>query len=186
MDEFYVREDYDVRLFFGIFELSNRFICLDFSNDAVKFVSKLPTSKYFVLMAPGWQVERVLDRRLTWEEFCLTFRARLSRDPDIYDTLLQGFFYAEVEDVRPLCDRILEIRNAKGRIAIEAGGCRYEIDAHCPHQGGDLQYGWIEEDRYWVCPRHRWRFDLADDGKCVSSNDSIHARKSPRTVAKSV
>ena len=178
LDEFRVREDYDIRLVFGLLDLPDRFVSLDLRENRVTFVDRLPESKYFVLMAPAWEIERVLNRDVTWEDFCLTFRVKLSRSPDTYDTLLQGFFQAEIKDVGPLCDRILEIRNSTGRITVEAGGCRYEIDAHCPHQGGDLQYGWVEEDRYWVCPRHRWKYDLANGGRCISSNDSIHAQRS--------
>ena len=186
LDRFYVREDYDVRLFFGVFDVRDRYVALNLRQNRVSFVTRLPKSKRVVLMAPAWQVERVLDRHLTWEEFCLTFRVRLSRDPDKYDTLLQGFFYAEIEDVEPLCDRILEIRNRKGRITIEVDGRSYEIDAHCPHQGGDLKYGWAEDGRFWVCPRHRWKFDLSNDGECESSGGSIHARMPRHQITDSV
>jgi len=34
----------------------------------------------------------------------------------------------------------------------------------CPHAGGSLGQGWIEEGEV-VCPLHRWRFKLRD-GRC--------------------
>ncbi len=35
------------------------------------------------------------------------------------------------------------------------------IDDRCPHAGGSLSSGWIEDGAV-VCPLHRWRFRLTD------------------------
>jgi UDP-MurNAc hydroxylase len=55
------------------------------------------------------------------------------------------------------------------------------VNRFCPHQGADLTGAWVEDGRYLVCPRHRWHFDLSDEGKCMTNCTSIHAR--PATEA---
>lgn len=41
------------------------------------------------------------------------------------------------------------------------GGQVYVMDNECPHAGGDLSAGQVE-DGCAVCPRHAWRFALSD------------------------
>ena len=52
-----------------------------------------------LLTAPSWQIMRVLDKKLTWEDFALTFRMQLNREPDVYQTLIQGFLIMEPERI---------------------------------------------------------------------------------------
>ncbi len=40
------------------------------------------------------------------------------------------------------------------------------LSDRCPHAGGSLGQGWIEEGEV-VCPLHRWRFRLGD-GRCTT------------------
>lgn len=40
------------------------------------------------------------------------------------------------------------------------------LSDRCPHAGGSLGQGWIEEGEV-VCPLHRWRFKL-QDGRCTT------------------
>jgi len=43
----------------------------------------------------------------------------------------------------------------------------------CPHSGGPLGRGWVEEGEA-VCPLHRWRFKLSD-GRCTTvRGNSVH------------
>ena len=42
-----------------------------------------------------------------------------------------------------------------------SGGAVYVMDNYCPHAGGNLAGGWVE-DGCAVCPWHRWPFRLAD------------------------
>ncbi|WP_165064858.1 Rieske (2Fe-2S) protein [Paludisphaera rhizosphaerae] len=72
-----------------------------------------------------------------------------------------------------LC-RFDEIPDGRG-VAIEAAGARLAVVRsgetvavlfdRCPHAGGSLGSGWIEEGAV-VCPLHRWRFRLRD-GRCL-------------------
>jgi UDP-MurNAc hydroxylase len=168
-------ERVDVPLYFGFSDVDAPKIRIDFRNRVVEQVAAISGSEFYTLKAPSWQVARVLDGHLTWEEFALTFRMRLYRRPDVYQTLIQGFLIMEPEDMNWFCAHLLDIERRRERIVVEAGGARYSIDRYCPHGGGDLTQGWAEDGRYWVCPRHRWRFDLERDGQCLTSNTGVHA-----------
>ncbi len=52
----------------------------------------------------------------------------------------------------------------------------YAIDAVCPHQGGPLQEGSVD-DLVVTCPWHAWQFNLKT-GQCESSPD-IHQKTFP-------
>jgi len=164
-----------VPLYFGLSDVDGKLLRIDFPAKRVDPVSQIQDADYYSLTTPSWQIQRVLDGKITWEEFALTFRVRLNRKPDIYQTLIQGFLLMEPEDMNTFCSKLLEIEQRQMRITIEAGGTRYSIDRYCPHQGADLAQGWLSEGRYWVCPRHRWHFALDKEGQCMTNKGSIHA-----------
>jgi nitrite reductase (NADH) small subunit len=81
----------------------------------------------------------------------------------------------------PVC-RQDEITSGRG-IGREVAGLRvaiflvddglYALSDRCPHAGGSLCQGWIEEGEV-VCPLHRWRFRLRD-GRCTTMRgEGIH------------
>lgn len=163
-------------LFFALSDYNSRVLEVNFGKLSVDVVPEIDeTRSYYSVKTPSWQIARVLDGSITWEEFALTFRMRLNRKPDVYQTLIQGFLLMEPEDMNFFCARLLEIEKRRNRTIIEAGGTRYSIDRLCPHQGGDLSQGWLHEGRLWTCPRHRWQFALDRNGQCTSSDVSIHA-----------
>jgi UDP-MurNAc hydroxylase len=164
-----------VPLYFGLSDVAGKLLRIDFPSKIVEPVSEIPESNYYSLFTPSWQINRVLGEAITWEEFALTFRVRLNRKPDVYQTLIQGFLLMEPEDMNWFCGRLLDIEQRQKRIVIEAGGIRYSIDRYCPHQGADLSQGWLVDGRFWTCPRHRWQFALDKEGQCLTSNGSIHA-----------
>jgi len=159
------------------FQFSNEKKCItrvDFQKKKVEAVSAFESGDFYRLFVPSYELERVLDGHLTWEDFSLTFRMQLNREPDVYQTIIQGFLILESEDLEAFCSHILVLENRTERITVEAGGCRYSVDKWCPHQGADLSQGWIEDDRYLVCPRHRWRFDLQNDGACTDNDGTVN------------
>jgi UDP-MurNAc hydroxylase len=175
LSAFVLRERIKVPLYFGLTDYDDRLLRLDFPKGTLNVVTAITDEDFYSIRTPSWQIARVLDRSITWEELALTFRVRLSRKPDVYQTLIQGFLLMEPEDMNWFCARILEVEQRKNRIVIEAGGTKYSIDRFCPHQGGDLSQGWLHEGRYWTCPRHRWHFDLEREGQCTTSSGTIHA-----------
>ena len=55
----------------------------------------------------------MLDDKITWDDFSLTFRMRLNREPDIYHTVVQGFLRLEPEDMNWFCERLLTSRRTR-------------------------------------------------------------------------
>jgi len=164
-----------VPLYFGLSDGNGHMLRIDFGGKKVESVPEILEGDFYSVRAPSWQMARVLDGKTTWEEFSATFRVRLNRRPDVYQTLIQGFLLLEPEDMDWFCAKVLEIEQRKERIVIEAGGTCYSVDRYCPHQGGDLSQGWLSEGRFWTCPRHKWQFALDKEGRCTTSDASIHA-----------
>jgi UDP-MurNAc hydroxylase len=175
LSEFTLHTRVQVPLYFGLLDHARALVRVGFAERAVEIVPAVRELDYYSIVAPAWQVSRILDRSITWEQFALTFRMRLNRKPDIYQTLIQGFLLMEPEDLNWFCAKLLEIEEKQKRSVIEAGGTRYSIDRYCPHQGADLSQGWLDQGRLWTCPRHRWQFALDKDGRCLTSDASIHA-----------
>jgi UDP-MurNAc hydroxylase len=172
---FTMNECVERSLYIQLQDAPKRVLCVNFQEQRVEETSEVPESNYYLLTSPSWQIAHVLNGKLTWEDFALTFRMRLTREPDNYETLIQGFLILESEDLKRFCENLKEIKSNTERITVDAGGCRYSVDKLCPHQGAELSEGWIEEDRYLVCSRHRWRYDLQNHGLCETSHDSINA-----------
>jgi nitrite reductase (NADH) small subunit len=68
--------------------------------------------------------------------------------------------YDEIPAGRGRTCEVLDLRLAVFR----AGETIIALTDRCPHAGGSLGQGWIEEGEV-VCPLHRWRFKL-EDGRC--------------------
>jgi UDP-MurNAc hydroxylase len=170
-----LRDRVNVPLYFYLTDFPERMVRVDFPTGSVDYASRLPDDHYYSIAAPSWEVRRVLDGKLTWDDFSLTFRLRLNREPDVYQTVLQGFLRLEPEDMNWFCAKLLNIEGRQQRIVREAGGSRYVIDRYCPHQGGDLTHAWVEDGRLLTCPRHGWQFDLENEGWCAKNDATINA-----------
>lgn len=162
-------------LYFILFDKPEKFLKVDFLQGAVTFASGIAEEDNYIIKAPSWEITRILDRIITWDDFSLTFRMKLNRKPDIYQKVIEAFLVLEAEDLNEFCKKLLEIESKQERIIIEAGGCKYSINRFCPHEGGDLTHSWIEDNRYVVCPRHNWKYDLKNDGKCTLNDVSIYS-----------
>ena len=148
---------------------------VDFQGKSIERVVTKNDPNSYEIDAPAWQVAKVLNGELTWEEFALTFRMHLRRNPDVYDPVLHAFLVMEATDIRRYCEHQLHLEGEGQRITVEVGGASYSVRRYCPHQGGDLSCGWIDRDRFLVCPRHRWHFDILKSGECTSNATSIEA-----------
>ena len=164
-----------VPLYVELTELPDRLLRVDFKGRRVDVVATMRESTRYTMKASAADVVRVLDRKLTWEDFLLSFRLRLSREPDVYEPIIHGFLGVEIEDMRSFCEGVRSTEARRERAVVEAGGRRFSVQRFCPHQGADLSEGWVEEGRYLVCPRHRWRFDLEDGGRCPMNGSTLCA-----------
>jgi NAD(P)H-dependent nitrite reductase small subunit len=66
----------------------------------------------------------------------------------------------------------ISVEAGKETVAVfNVGGAYFATSDVCPHAGGPLSDGWVE-DQQVVCPWHGWAFDLEpgecsrDDGLC--------------------
>lgn len=177
LDAFELYDRVPTFLFFGLSDLPERLLKVDFARRDVEEVAAVDEPEFYRLLAPASQVRRVLDGVVSWEDFAHTFRLRLARNPDVYHTSISAFIRLDPSDLERFCEKMLAIEARQERILKEADGARYVVDRYCPHQGGDLAYGWIEEGRYLVCPRHGWRYDLENEGACPNNAGTVHARR---------
>jgi nitrite reductase (NADH) small subunit len=80
-----------------------------------------------------------------------------------------------------LC-RLDDLAEGRGR-SLDAAGLRlacFRLGAdvvalfgRCPHSGGSLGHGWLEDGEV-VCPLHHWRFRLSD-GRCSTvRGEGVH------------
>ena len=71
-------------------------------------------------------------------------------------------------DETALVDNSMEIIEVEGRkiVLAKRSGKIHAFDNTCPHLGGSLGRGTLQEDHV-ICPLHHWTFDLST-GKCVS------------------
>jgi UDP-MurNAc hydroxylase len=164
-----------IPLYFRLSDMDGPIIRVDFANTSVSYAVNISEQHYYSIASPSWEVERVLDGKLNWEDFTLTFRMRLNREPDVYHTVIHGFLTMEPEDMNWFCEKLLRTEANQERMIVESQGCRYSVNRYCPHQGADLSEGWMENDGFLTCARHRWQFDLKNDGKCTTNDTSIHA-----------
>ena len=132
----------------------------------------------YSLRVDGWQIKKVLTGELTWEEMMITFRPKLSRRPDKFSTLLTAFLFQQNEDLEVCFNVVLDRVNSSEKMIIETPkGELYEVCKKCPHQGQDLTISDIEDDRFLICPKHCWKFDLHNGGKSLTTDDTLAAVK---------
>jgi len=170
-----LRDRVKIPLYFRLSDKPERMLRVDFLRMAIEYATDIPESQYYCITAQSWEIARILNHRLTWEDFTLTFRMRLNRDPDIYHVVIHGFLMMEAEDMNRFCAQVLRAETDQTRALVDVAGRRYSIHRYCPHQGADLTQGWVERGRLLTCPRHRWQFDLGNAGKCTTNDTSICA-----------
>jgi UDP-MurNAc hydroxylase len=177
-----LRERVGVALYAWLEELPERVLRIEFPSQRIEEVSAVRDEPRYTFKVRAADALEVLERKMTWEEFFLSFRFRLSRSPDEYDPVLHGFLALEADDLPSLCESIRQVEANKERAVIAAGSARYAVHRYCPHQGADLTEGWLEGRHLLVCPRHRWQFDLEKQGRCTLNNSSLCAERLPDNV----
>lgn len=77
---------------------------------------------------------------------------------------------AQTADIKPGDVQCVEFGGE--RVAIfNVDGTYYAISDACPHAGGPLSEGYVEDGKV-VCPWHGWCFDL-DPTKCEPPSDMV-------------
>ena len=178
LDGFKIQEEMKAILEFSIQELDSSSIFIDFNSSKICIDKDYEADNSFMnykISASVFDIGRLLDGICNWEDFMLSFRHKLHRTPDIYQVAINGFLTMEKEDVPSFVENLMRLQNQRERITVEAGGTLYSVDKFCPHQGSDLTTHQIEDERFLICPKHRWAFDLENDGKAINAEGSINA-----------
>lgn len=78
---------------------------------------------------------------------------------------------ARVADVAPGTGTTVVVDDRE--IALfNVAGTFYALDNTCPHQGGPLAEGWIEDTQV-TCPWHAWTFKLSDGTMTLGDYASV-------------
>jgi len=177
LDGFDIDQDMNAIMKFGLEEILDTAIYLNFDTKKINIFKNddINLDVTYEINSSAGDIGRLLDGLLNWEDFMLSFRHKLNRTPDIYQVAINGFLTMEKEDVPEFVSNLMRLQNQRERITIEAGGVLYSIDKFCPHQGSDLTTHQIEDERFLICPKHRWSFDLENEGKAVGIEATINA-----------
>ena len=177
LENFNIQQKMNILMEFSLNEIEDTSIYIDFESRDIDIIKKSEQSSdlTYEISSSAGDVGRLLDGYLNWEDFMLSFRHKLKRTPDIYQVAVNGFLTMEKEDVPKFVDNLMRLQNQRERITVEVGGVLYSIDKFCPHQGSDLTTHEVEDDRFLICPKHRWSFDLEDEGRAVGHEASINA-----------
>ena len=143
----------------------------DITSDAFVEISAEP--KYFNLMA---------DKAMRWQDIYLSLRARIRRQPDMFNTFINIFLFSDVSNIRKAFETTLSINETRIVKQNPKTGKSYEINRYCPHNGADLLNADIDDEGRLMCPRHGWLFDLHNDGKCDRAKVSINAKEIVNTI----
>lgn len=170
-----VRAQIKTPLYFRLSDIPERILKVNFEKSTVELTETMDEKDFYSITCPSWEVERILNGKINWDDFSLSFRMRLNRDPDVYQAVIHGYIVMEPEDMNRFCEKVLGSSANRERTLIEADECKYSINRYCPHQGADLTQGWVEQGKYLVCPKHRWQFDLSNGGKCKMNDTTIDA-----------
>jgi len=113
----------------------------------------------------------ILNEQINWEDFLLSLRLKISRNPDVYN----GALFALLQYGRsPLLIQRAENFELRSKspvtINVQYNNKMYKIQKFCPHLGEDLTSATIQNG-ILVCSRHHWNFDLDSCGKCISGGN---------------
>jgi len=80
---------------------------------------------------------------------------------------------ARVSDVAPGTGKAVMV-GGRELALFNVDGTFYALDNTCPHQGGPLCEGWVEDNEV-TCPWHAWTFKLSDGKMTLGDYASVDA-----------
>jgi UDP-MurNAc hydroxylase len=127
---------------------------------------------FYEFKLEGKWLNQILEKKITWEEFFLSLRFRVKRNPDEYSEHLMAFL--------KLADPVAHKKYEKFHFSdidkeetfiLDFENRQYKCQRYCPHANGDLSRGEIIND-VLVCPTHNWKFKLPS-GKSITSTADL-------------
>jgi len=151
-------------------------IKVDFQGQSISFESLPEEGSYtYQIIATEESWRSLASDDVTWYQWLLAFRFQIYREPDTFDTILDGFLVCESHELKDF-EKHYHSRITDETIEVKDGNNVYKVCAKCPHEGADMSKGWVENGKL-VCPKHSWKFDLENNGKCEEHNSSIKVEK---------
>ena len=142
---------------------------IDLASQQAKLCESAPEDTEATVIRASPQYFQLLATTDRWQEVVLSFRARVTRRPDVFNNAVNMFLFGDEGSLAESSTNV-----SSDRFDVTSNGARFELDRRCPHQGADLSHGSLE-DGCVVCPRHGWRFDLSDGGRDKRSGTSVNA-----------
>jgi UDP-MurNAc hydroxylase len=127
----------------------------------------------FDLELSTFWMRAIVDGLISWEDFLLSFRFRVTREPDYHNEALLAYLIIEQPERRH--EFVLHrhrMEEQSERVRREIDGKIVEYDRFCPHNGEDLVEARISKGML-VCPRHGWQFST-EDGQGLNNPCTIH------------
>ena len=119
-------------LIFSIIEYPKKELIINFKTKNVK-LTKLSnlSDNHYKIKAPVWLYDKIVNKKINWHDFVLSFRCQIIRKPDIYSTLLQGYILSEKKELKYMFSRNDLLINNQERIQIKTKNCNYMINRYC-------------------------------------------------------
>ncbi len=108
-------------LYMMLKEAPGRLLRVDFRERRVEVVPAIQDGCRCTLTASAVDIARVLERKLTWEDFLLSMRHRMSRNPDVDEPILHGFLRLEINDLLELGEGVRAVESQRARAAAVTG-----------------------------------------------------------------
>lgn len=145
------------------------------TGDITSAATSTNQQRYIFTTSSFW-MQALLENLISWEDFILSFRYTITRDPDIYNEAIIAFLYLETQKEREdyVTQHIRHAQLHRERCVRTIDGKEVEYDRFCPHNGEDLSCAQVR-DGILTCPRHFWQFDLNKNGDGINNPASIHA-----------
>jgi UDP-MurNAc hydroxylase len=123
----------------------------------------------------------VLRNEVPWEDFFLSLRFSVHRDPDIHSDHLLGLLKFADAGALAAVEAFERGRGRDDRITVTCDGVDYEIERFCPHAGSDLAtMAEVLPGGRIRCLAHYYEFDLAS-GECQNGACEPLLTSGPRT-----
>jgi UDP-MurNAc hydroxylase len=125
---------------------------------------------YRYTLASRW-LAPILRREVPWEDFFLSCRFAVWRDPDVYNDHLLGLLKFADRRALAAVEAWERGRDDGETIAVRADGRCYEVQRFCPHAGQDLaEVGEVAPGDVLRCLGHHYEYDLRT-GICRTGGD---------------
>ena len=141
---------------------------VDFRRGSRRVVEGTADCGYGYRFASRW-ASPLLAGEVPWEDFFLSLRFQVWRDPDLYNDHLLGLLKFAQPEALEAVERFETSVVSEERITIHADGKAYRVQRYCPHAGNDLlETGEVLPGGILRCLAHHYEFDL-ESGACTNS-----------------